>query len=321
MMCSSLPKFGLVITAVAVLPATAFPQNAGPIPITPQTIDFVTSISQSIDQLVTQHTALFVSDAMTLLNAIAAFQLIRLAIRWMWHPYAMWHAHVDLGELIVFMGKLAGCLILLHYYSQPLPGASFSFHQVFTYAARMISGTIDLSILNDFTNQVNSITANMKPPSPVDLLAIILYYIVIGSMALVEAILFAVTCLGFIATGVGSLIGPLLVPLLMLPSLASKFWKWIDFMFVYAFYRVIASAFVFVWVRVIVGFFQNTLHGDYSAGHLFALLVPWLLLQFAFIWSMFQVPHLAHELLGGLSGFGTSIGTALRGAATRLISA
>jgi hypothetical protein len=319
-MVRMLSKFGFLLAIAAAVPAGALAQSR-PIPITPQTIDFVTSISQSIDQLVTQHTNLFVSDAMTLLNVVAAFQLVRLAIRWMWHPYAMWHAHVDLGELIVLMGKLAGCLIILHYYNQPLPGASFSFHQVFTYAARMISGTIDLSILNDFTNQVNSITANMKPPSPVDLLAIILYYVVIGSMALVEAILFAVSCLGFIATGVGTLIGPLLVPFLMLPSLASKFWKWIDFMFVYAFYRVIASAFVFVWVRVIVGFFQNTFHGDYSTGHFFALLVPWLLLQFAFIWSMFQVPHLTHELLGGNSGFCTSLGTALRGAATRLIGA
>lgn len=302
----------------AALPAGAFAQGLGPVPITPHTIDFVTSISHSIDLLVTQHTNLFVSDAMTLLNVLAAFQLVRLAIRWMWRPYAMWHAHVDLGELIAFMGRLAGCLILLHYYNQPLPGASFSFHQVFTYAARMISGTIDLSILNDFANQVNSITSNLAPPSPMDLLGIILYYILIGNMALVEAILFAISSLGFIATGVGTLIGPLLVPFLLFPSMASKFWKWVDFMFVYAFYRVIASGFVFVWIHVIVGFFQNTLHGDYSMGHFLALLVPWLLLQFAFIWSMFQVPHLAHELFGGVSGFGTSLGSAVRGAVTRL---
>jgi hypothetical protein len=311
-------KILLVLLIAVAFPASGLAQNLGPIPITPQTVDFVTSISQSIDQLVTQHTDLFVSDAMTLLNVLAAFQLVRFAIRWMWHPYAMWHAHVDLGELIAFMGKLAGCLIVLHYYNQPLPGASFSFHQVFTYAARMISGTIDLSILNDFANEVNQITGNVKPPSPMDLLGTALYFLLLGNMALVEAILFAISTLGFIATGVGTLIGPLLVPFLLFPSMASKFWKWVDFMFVYAFYRVIASAFVFVWIHVIVGFFQNALHGDYSMAHFLALLVPWLLLQFAFIWSMFQVPHLAHELFGGVSGFGTSLGTALRGAATRL---
>src|SRR5579875_1233207 len=160
----------LLFAVGAGLPAGAFAQNVGPIPINPQTIDFVTSISQSIDQLVTQHTDLFISDATTLLNVIAAFQLIRLAIRWMWHPYAMWHAHVDLGELIVFMGKLAGCLIVLHYYNRPLPGASFSFHQVFTYAARMISGTIDLSILKDFANNVNAIASNLEKPAAVEVI-------------------------------------------------------------------------------------------------------------------------------------------------------
>jgi hypothetical protein len=316
-----LSKIAFLFAIIAAAPACALAQNLGPIPINPQTFDFVTSISQSIDQLVTQHTDLFVSDATTLLNVIAAFQLVRLAMRWMWHPYAMWHAHVDLGELIVFMGKLAGCLIVLHYYNQPLPGVTFSFHQVFTYAARMISGTIDLSILNDFANNVNAIATNLEKPAAVDVIGIILYYCVLGNMALVEAILFAISTLGFIATGVGTLLGPLLVPFLLIPALANKFWKWIDFMFVYAFYRVIASAFVFVWIHVIVGFVQNSIHGNYSISHFLALLVPWLLLQFAFIWSMFQVPHLAHELLGGISGFGTSLGTALRGAALRFVSA
>jgi type IV secretion system protein VirB6 len=315
----TITKAAFLFAFLGAFPTGLFAQTRGPIPITPQTIDFVTSISQSIDQLVTQHTDLFVGDAMTLLNAIAAFQLVRFAIRWMWHPYAMWHAHVDLGELIAFMGKLAGCLILLHYYNQPLPGASFSFHQVFTYTARTISGTIDLSILNDFANQVNSLAANIQQPSPLNIFQVAVYYIVIGSMALVEAVLFAISTLGFIATGIGTLLGPLFIPLLLISSLASKFWKWIDFMFVYAFYRVIASAFVFVWVRVIVGFLQNAIHGDYSIPHLLALLVPWILLQFAFIWSMFQVPHLAHELLGGVSGFGTSLGSAVRGAATRFV--
>lgn len=308
-----------LIGAIAlVFPAGAFAHNAGPIPITPQTLDFVTSISQSIDQLVTQHTDLFVSDAMTLLNVLAAFQLVRFAIRWMWHPFAMWHTQIDLGELIAFMGKLAGCLIVLHYYNQPLPGAAFSFHQIFTYAARMVSGTIDLSILNDFANQVNQFTANVKPPSPIYMPGVFLYFLLMANMAVVEAILFAISTLGFIATGVGTLIGPLLVPFLLFPSMVSKFWKWVDFMFVYAFYRVIASAFVFVWIHVIVGFIQNAIHGDYSMGHLLALLVPWLLLQFAFVWSMFQVPHLAHELLGGASGWGTSLGSALRGAVVRM---
>ena len=83
----TLTKTTFLFAFLGAFPMGLFAQKPGPIPITPQTIDFVTSLSQSIDQLVTQHTDLFVSDVMTLLNAIAAFQLVRLAIRWMWHPY------------------------------------------------------------------------------------------------------------------------------------------------------------------------------------------------------------------------------------------
>ena len=76
-------------------------------------------------------------------------------------------------------------------------------------------------------------------------------------MGIVQAVLFFVTSFGFVAIGLGSLVGPLFIPFYMWPTQAGKFYRWLDFMIVYSFYQVVATAFVYVWTNVIVYFFRS----------------------------------------------------------------
>lgn len=306
-----------VLVFLAAAPAAA--QAPGPGPITPGMLDLSAGITTAIDNLVMSHTSTFVADARLLLHSIAVIMLIRKGYLWMYRPYGTWHSSVDIGELVFFLAKLVGCLLLLHYYVNPLPGTSIRFPQLFTSTAFSIQKAIDLSVLNIFAQKGNELVANLVKPTAWNLLEVWVYLFVLGMMILTQGILFAVTILAFIATGIGSLLGPFFIPLLLIPSLAGKFWRWVDFMFVYSFYRVIASAFVYVWVHVMVDFFDNNIRGNYSLDHMLALLVPFTLLQLAFVWSMFRVPAIAHELLGGGAGFGTSIGNSLSGAAVAMI--
>lgn len=310
-----------MLTLAAVLALlTAFPlcaQATGP--VTPQMLNFGAGITTAIDNLVMSNSAAFVADARLLLHAIAVIMLIRKGFQWMYRPYGIWYTSVDIGDLVLFLGKLACCLLLLHFYINPLPGTSVRFPQLFTSTAYSIQKAIDLSVLTIFAQKANELTSNLFSPATWNLLEVWVYLFVLGMMILTQGVLFAVTILSFVATGIGSLLGPFFIPLLMIPSLAGKFWRWVDFMFVYSFYRVISAAFVYVWVHVMVDFFDNSVKGNYSASHIMALLVPFTLLQLAFVWSMFRVPAIAHELLGGGAGFGTSIGHAISGAATALI--
>src|SRR5262249_26776147 len=88
-------------------------------------------------------------------------------------------------------------------------------------------------------------------------------------------------------------------PLYLTRSFRNKFWGWIDGLIVFAMYRAVAAALSFIWLNVIVGFFDHTVHGDYSLGHWLALLPTLFMLIGAFALSMFKVPALTSMLFGG----------------------
>ena len=67
----------------------------------------------------------------------------------------------------LFIGKFLAVLGMLHYYSNPLPGVAFSFHQIFSETARHMAALIDLSILDQFVQRIQAITSGLeKPDSP-----------------------------------------------------------------------------------------------------------------------------------------------------------
>jgi hypothetical protein len=288
--------------------------NAQAIPGNQQTLDYLTWGTKAIDDLVTSHMDLFVTDGFRLANVLAVLILTIKGVRWMFHGVSHWHAHFDLAQLIEFLGKLAAVLIMLHYYNSPLPGVNFSFHQIFSQTARHIAGTIDLTILNDFLKQCADLTRNLQRPSAMNVIGIIEYFQVLFNMAVVEGILFVINIFGFVALGIGSLLGPLFIPLILVPSFSNLFWRWLNSMMVYSFYQVVANAMVYVWCHVIVQFFTSAVNGDYSLGNLFYLFVPFIMLNLAFAWSLFKVPSLAAEYFGGIGAVGASLGSTVSGA-------
>jgi len=296
----------LIIVVLAFIPTAANAQQQ-------QALDYITWGTSAIDDLVTSHMDIFVADGLRFTNVLAALILTTKAIRWMLHGVSMWHAHFDLASVVEFLGKFATVLILLHYYNNPLPGVSISVHQIFSHTARNVAGTIDLTILNDFLSRCKDLVDNVQKPSALNLIGIIAYFSLLVNMALVEGVLFVITIFGFIAIGVGSLLGPLFIPLLLVPAFSGVFWRWVNSMTVYSFYQVVANAFVYVWCHVLVQFFQNTVNGDYSLGHWLYLFVPFVLLNLAFGWSLFRVPSLAAEYFGGIGLVGASLASTISG--------
>lgn len=306
-----------VVVLVALIPMAA---NAQSIPVSQQTLDYLAWGTKAIDDLVTSHMDLFVADGFKLVNVLAVLILTLKAIRWMFHGVSSWHAHFDLAPLVEFLGKLAAALIMLHYYNSPLPGVTFSFHQIFSETARHVAGTIDLTILNDFLNRCMELANNLERPSAMNFIGIFEYFQVLVNMAVVEGILFVITIFSFIALGVGSLLGPLFIPLILVPHFSGLFWRWVNSMMVYSFYQVVANAMVYVWCHVIVQFFSNAINKDYSLGNLLYLFIPFLMVNLAFAWSLLKVPALASEYFGGIGSVGASLGSSVSGAVRSLFA-
>jgi hypothetical protein len=109
-----------------------------------------------------------------------------------------------------------------------------------------------------------------------------------ADMALIDLAMFAVDAFGWIAYALFSLFGPLAIPLYMTKHFSSKFWGWLDGLIVFSFYRAVSAGFSFIWINVLVGFFDNTVAGDYSLGHWLAILGTLIMLTGAFFWGMFK---------------------------------
>ncbi len=113
--------------------------------------------------------------------------------------------------------------------------------------------------------------------------------------------------MSFVAVGIGSLLGPLFIPWLIVPRLNCLFWNWIQFMLQYSFYRVVASALVYVWANVLVTFFDSSIHSDYTLAHFLTLIVPFGMLNIGLFFSIFKVSSFVSDLFKGTASAGGNL--------------
>jgi hypothetical protein len=113
--------------------------------------------------------------------------------------------------------------------------------------------------------------------------------------------------------GIGSLLGPLFIPFLVVPRLSWLFWNWLSFMLQYSFYQVVASALVFVWTNVLVNFIDRSVHGDYALAHFFILLVPLGMLNIGLIFSVFRITSFVSDLFKGTAAAGNNLAGSVAG--------
>ena len=71
-----------------------------------------------------------------------------------------------------------------------------------------------------------------------------------------QAFVFAVIAYGYVATAVCVLIGPIFIPWFIVPKIDWLFWGWFKAFIGFSFYQVVASAFIFIFSKVVVGMFQ-----------------------------------------------------------------
>jgi len=194
--------------------AAARAQSSPSIPINSGSVDYVTTITSSIDNLVASDSPAFLSMGNQLLTAIAIIMLVIYGLKWALHSASRHHPEFDFPGVVHFFAMFLVAEMMMRYYNSPLPWTSSSFHQLLPDTGRQLAGIIDLSSLNNLLAAIDDATHKAQKPDN-DFLLIFVYVCVLIDMVLVEGVLFAVTILGFIAIGIGSLLGPLFIPWLI----------------------------------------------------------------------------------------------------------
>jgi len=113
--------------------------------------------------------------------------------------------------------------------------------------------------------------------------------------------LLAVIAFGLVATGVAVLVGPVFIPFFLVPPLEWLFWGWLKSLLQYAFYQVIAQAFVFVFGSFLTNFL-DAFPPPYTVDRLLVGGFELLFLLLAFTYGLMKVPSLTSSLFSGRSG-------------------
>jgi hypothetical protein len=196
---------------------------------------------------------------------------------------------------------------LLRYYSAPLPLIGYNFHQIFTEEGKWMAAQIDIHVLNLFLTQIQQLWGGMEKPQVYNIPATMIYIWIGGQMALIECALFVITALSFWAVGIGIILGPFFIVSYMFRATQHFFWAWVNFMIKYSLYRVVASAIVAIFSNVILNFITNTVHGDYSLGHWWAIAISFTVICVAGVVACLKVGSFVNDLTTGSAYTGSSI--------------
>jgi hypothetical protein len=272
-------------------------------------MDWLYQFTNNLTNLTTQNGGALTQFGWTELSCISLFTLVNMVINWNTSTMTFrLHRHpVRAGDLTHFLLKLIVCSLLLNYWVNPFPGASFGINHFFSYIAQAMVAAFDQHSLDQLLQLLKTAGDGTSMPSltaPVQILCYVLVQIMLG---LASAILFVINCSAFILYGVTALFGPVFVPLLMTQTFKAKFFHFLDVLISFAMIRAVAAAFIYVWAGFMNGFLQQTFNGNYSMDMWIANLIPCLMVFVAFIINMLFIPSMTQAIFGGAAGMADGV--------------
>ncbi|MGA3133081.1 MAG: type IV secretion system protein [Terracidiphilus sp.] len=267
-------------------------------------MNWLYQFTNNLTNLTTQNGGALTQLGVTELSAIAFFKLVSMVVNWNTSAMTLrFHTHpVRAGEMTSFLLKLIVCSLLINYWVNPFPGASFGINHFFSYIAQVMVAAFDQNSLDQLLQLLKTAGDGTAMPSftaPVQILCYVLVQLMLG---LASAILFVINCSAFILYGVTALFGPVFVPLLMTQNFKAKFFHFLDVLIAFAMIRAVAAAFIYVWAGFMNGFLQQTFNGNYSMDMWIANLIPCLMVFVAFIINMLFIPSMTQAIFGGAAG-------------------
>ena len=283
-------------------------------------MNWLYQFTNNLTNLTTQNGGALTQLGVTELSAIAFFKLVSMVVNWNTSAMTLrFHTHpVRAGEMTQFLLRLIICSLLINYWVNPFPGASFGINHFFSYIAQAMVAAFDQNSLDQLLNLLKTAGDGTSMPSftaPVQILCYVLVQLMLG---LASAILFVINCSAFILYGVTALFGPVFVPLLMTQNFRAKFFHFLDVLIGFAMIRAVAAAFIYVWAGFMNGFLQQTFNGNYSMDMWIANLIPCLMVFVAFIINMLFIPQMTQAIFGGAAGLVSAAPSAVGGGAVLL---
>lgn len=258
-----------------------------------------------LSQLMLQHAGLFESMGTRMFRGFAV-----ILIAWYGIKSALASASGGSGPLFNF-DNFASLLMtiafgfgMITYYSNPIPGMGVSFYHLITDQGLALANQLNHSLVQELWDRLSSLYWGMETPSltlAFNVLEVIRYAVTALFLVIALAAAFAVISFGYIAMAIAVMLGPIFIPFFIVPRLEWLFWGWFKALIQYAFYPVVANAYVFVFGNLLIHFIDSH-PPPYDGGMMAVFFFPLVLLLASFTFGILKIPSLVNSLFTGRSG-------------------
>jgi type IV secretory pathway VirB6-like protein len=257
-------------------------------------------LAQAITDLLTSNLGLFESMGLSLFRGLAVILLAWFGVKAALSsaqggPGFNFAKFADLVLLIAFG------LAMETYYSTPSPGMGYSFSDLVTREAQFLSNQIESNQADQIANAITTAEEQLgSPPGIFSFHEALTFFAVYIALAIAQGVAFAVIAYGLVATAVCVLLGPIFVPFLIVPKLDWLFWGWFKAFLGFAFYQVVAAAFLFIFAKVLLGLFAVI--GPLSISNAYMILPALIVTLAVCVYGLLKIPDLTASILGGRTG-------------------
>ena len=213
-------------------------------------------------------------------------------------------AVLPLAPIVSLLQTIAFGFTMITYYRAPIPGLGISFTQLLTDQPIYLARQLEATQVQRLSDRLNEVYLSLEQPLLFNVSALVGYFLVALAVTAARVVLLAVIAFGLVATGVAVLVGPVFIPFFLVPQLDWLFWGWVKSLLQYAFYQVIAQAFVFVFGSVVINFL-DAFPPPYTVDRLLVGGFHLIFLFVAFTYGLLKVPSLTHSLFSGGAGEST----------------
>jgi type IV secretory pathway VirB6-like protein len=259
-----------------------------------------TFLGQAITELLSAHSAGLQATGLDIFRGLAVILIVWFGLKAALSA-SQGHGGFQFARFADLILMIAFGLGMLTYYSTPIPGAGLSFSDLVTKEGLNLAAQIE----SDQTQQIATTITNAEqqlgaPPGSFNILEELTYLLIALILAAMEAVAFGVIAYGYVATAVCVLVGPVFIPWFIVPRMDWLFWGWLKAFIGFSFYQVVASAFIFVFAKVLMSMFQVI--GTISISNALTILPALLVTLFVCIYGLVKIPELTGAILGGHAG-------------------
>ena len=146
----------------------------------------------------------------------------------------------------------------------------------------------------------------------------LIYLIISGLIAVLELAMFIVIGFGYLALGAVLVIGPVLIPFMIVPKLDFLFWSWVKALIKYSFYPVIGNIVLLGICQIMLSILNLTIPGGQVV--ITIAQIPVLAIVFcAGLYATFKIPSLVQDIFSGSANAGGGVQSAITGAVMKAL--